>query len=51
MKTIKKWATSIDDNTAEVIDRIFQSVNIKEQGYNLALSVLKLSKPYSEKHL
>ena len=25
--------------------------NIKEQGYNSALSVLKLSKPYSEKRL
>lgn len=27
---IKKWATSIGENTAEVIDRIFRSVNIKE---------------------
>lgn len=48
---IKKWAASIGENTAEVIDRIFRSVTIKEQGYNSALSVLKLSKPYSEKRL
>ncbi len=48
---IKKWAASIGENAAEVIDRIFRSVNIKEQGYNSALSVLKLSKPYSEKRL
>ena len=27
---IKRWAASIGENTAEVIDRIFRSVNIKE---------------------
>ena len=48
---IKKWAASIGNNTAEVIDRIFRSVNIKEQGYNSALSVLKLSKTYSPERL
>ena len=29
------------------MDRIFASVKIKEQGYNVALSVLNLSKHYS----
>lgn len=48
---IKHWAATIGENTAEVIDRIFRSVTIKEQGYNSALSVLKLSKPYSEERL
>ena len=48
---MKRWAASIGENTAEVIDRIFRSVNIKEQGYNSALSVLKLAKSYSDKRL
>jgi hypothetical protein len=41
------WASTIGDSTLEVIQRIFRSVSIKEQGYNAALSVLKLSKDYS----
>jgi transposase len=48
---IKKWAYSIGNNTAEVIDRIFAGVKIKEQGYNSSLSVLRLSKTYSEARL
>ncbi len=42
------WASTIGENTFfEVINRIFRSVQIKEQGYNAALSVLNLSKHYS----
>lgn len=41
------WASSIGPNTRMVIDRIFASVKIKEQGYNAALAVLNLSKHYS----
>lgn len=48
---IKKWAYSIGNYTGEVIDRIFVSVKIKEQGYNPSLSVLRLSKTYSEDRL
>lgn len=48
---IKKWAYSIGPCTSEVIDRIFASVRIKEQGYNSALSVLRLSKTYSAERL
>ena len=48
---IRKWAYSIGNNAGEVIDRIFASVKIKEQGYNSSLSVLKLSKSYSEERL
>ena len=48
---IKKWAYSIGNYTREVIDRIFVSVKIKEQGYNPSLSVLRLSKTYSEDRL
>lgn len=48
---IKKWAYSIGNYTGEVIDRIFTNVKIKEQGYNSSLSVLRLSKNYSEERL
>ena len=48
---IQKWAYTIGKNTGEVIDRIFASVRIKEQGYNAALSVLKLAKTYTDKRL
>jgi hypothetical protein len=34
-----------------VIDRIFDSVHIKEQAYNSCLSVLRLSKPYTDERL
>jgi len=48
---IKKWAYSIGNSTGEVIERIFNGVKIKEQGYNSSLSVLRLSKTYSEVRL
>lgn len=50
-RRIRKWAYSIGNNTREVVDRIFASVKIKEQGYNSSLSVLRLSKSYSEDRL
>lgn len=48
---ILNWASSIGPNTNDVISRIFTSVKIKEQGYNPSLSVLRLSKTYSEARL
>jgi transposase len=48
---IRNWASSLGNCTAEVIDRIFESVKIKEQGYNSCLSVLRLSKTYSKERL
>lgn len=48
---ITRWAYAIGANTGEVIDRIFASVKVKEQGYNPSLSVLRLSKTYSEARL
>lgn len=48
---IKRWACSLGSNTIEVIERIFRGVKIKEQGYNSSLSVLRLSKTYSEARL
>lgn len=48
---IIRWAYSVGRHTGEVIDRIFASVKIKEQGYNPSLSVLRLSKTYTESRL
>jgi len=48
---IRSWANTIGPNTSEVISRIFKGVQLKEQGYNSALSVLNLSKNYSNKRL
>lgn len=48
---IRRWADSIGRYTAEVIDRIFRSVQIKEQAYNPCLSVLNLSKSYTPERL
>lgn len=45
------WAHKIGPNTEEVIRRIFNSVDIKEQGYNPSLSVLRLSNKYSDSRL
>ena len=48
---ICNWALSIGSSTADVIDQIFNSVKIKEQGYNSCLSILRLSKAYSKERL
>ena len=48
---IIRWAYSIGHYTGEVIGRIFSGVKIKEQGYNPSLSVLRLSKSYTESRL
>jgi hypothetical protein len=44
---IRNWAAAVGKNTLEV----FSSYPIKEQGYNPSLSVLNLSKKYSEGRL
>jgi len=46
-----KWADKMGSSTRIVVDRIFESVHIKEQAYNSVLSVLKLSNVYSEEQL
>lgn len=48
---IRRWASKIGPSTTMVINRIFSSVTIKEQGYNSSLSVLRLSNLYSEARL
>lgn len=48
---IRNWAASIGQSTKAVIDRIFGSVSIKEQGYNPCLAVLRLSRTYTDARL
>lgn len=48
---ICEWAGKVGNNTLEVINRIINSVKIKEQSYNSALAVLKLAKVYSNERL
>lgn len=48
---IIKWASTIGPFSNIVVQRIFDSVKIKEQGYNSTLSVLRLSKKYSDERL
>lgn len=50
-KRILRWASDIGSSTQEVVTRIFSDVQIKEQAYNPALSVLNLSKPYGTERL
>lgn len=48
---MRSWASMIGSSTLEVVNRIFRSVTLKEQGYNSALSVLNLSKSYPNERL
>jgi len=48
---IRNWAASIGHYTSIVIERIFEYVSIKEQGYNPSLSVLRLSRTYTNERL
>lgn len=50
-KRIRNWSAKIGKYTEVVIDRIFESVQIKEQAYNPSLSVLNLSKSYGDSRL
>ena len=49
--TIRQWAATIGKKTLEVINRIFKSYITSEKGINPTLSVLKLSKKYSDERL
>lgn len=48
---IKRWAEKIGPSTLIVINKIFETVKIKEQGYNSCLSVLNLSKKFTNDRL
>ncbi|NLK49785.1 MAG: IS21 family transposase [Candidatus Cloacimonetes bacterium] len=48
---ILSWANSIGPNSFIVVSRILEPLVIKEQGYNSALSVLKLSSKFGSSRL
>jgi transposase len=48
---IRERARAIGEYTAEVVDRIFKSMRLVEQGYGPTLSVLRLATAYSQQRL
>ena len=44
---VREWAGRIGENTTIVVNRIFESVPVDEQGLDAALAVLRLTKRYS----
>lgn len=48
---IRGRAREIGPSCAEVVERIFARVKVREQAYNPALSVLRLSKKYGDERL
>lgn len=44
---VSAWAERIGPSTVTVVERIFESVTIDEQGLNAALAVVRLSRRYS----
>lgn len=45
------WASSIGVNTLLVVQKVFGSLEVKEQGFNPALSMLRLGKKYTDERL
>ncbi|MCK9547161.1 MAG: hypothetical protein M0Q37_01475 [Sphaerochaeta sp.] len=45
------WASSIGVNTLLVVRKVFESVEVKEQGFNPALSIIRLGKKYTDERL
>ena len=44
---VREWATRIGEATLTVVNRIFESVPVDEQGLDAALAVLRLTRRYS----
>lgn len=44
---VREWAARIGENTTTVINRIFESVPVEEQGLSAALAVLRMTRRYS----
>lgn len=44
---VREWAGRIGENTTTVVNRIFESVPVDEQGLDAALAVLRLTRRYS----
>lgn len=48
---IRSWAKRTGPACEEIIDRIFESVQIDEQGFNAALAVLRLTRKFGAKRV
>jgi hypothetical protein len=48
---ILAWACEIGIHVSMVVQRVFDSVKVKEQGFNPALSILRLGKKYTNERL
>ena len=44
---VREWAGRIGPSTVTVVDRVFESVPVAEQGLNPALAVLRLTRRFS----
>jgi len=44
---VRDWAARVGENTTTVVNRIFESVPVEEQGLDAALAVLRLTRRYS----
>lgn len=44
---VRQWATRVGPDTSTIVNRIFESVTIDEQGLDAALAVLRLTRRYS----
>lgn len=44
---VREWAARIGESTTIVVNRIFESVPVDEQGINAALAVLRMTRRYS----
>jgi len=44
---VREWAARIGEHTITVVNRIFESVPVEEQGLDAALAVLRLTRRYS----
>lgn len=44
---VREWAGRVGGDTVTVVDRIFESVPVEEQGLDAALAVLRLTRRYS----
>lgn len=50
-KRLLGWAHRVGPNTVEVVDKVFASVSVAEQGINPVLAVLRLSSKYGAQRL
>jgi len=44
---VREWAARIGENTTTIVNRIFESVPVAEQGLDAALAVLRMTRRYS----